>query len=190
MFAAYPASLLVLGLAFAQATLACPGAEHAHDHAHAPVKRAFPPFSLPVPPRPLVWGDVNVIHTTDTHGWLLGHQKLSEPEPNYSGDLGDFASFVRSSILRQTTHKATCQTCKNFATFETRRSISSRDLPPVLALNAMCFSEETHKLWRDTRRQTFLKPTIEVRGHIEGMDDPEATVYELRVRRFHFGHGS
>ncbi|PIL33613.1 hypothetical protein GSI_04236 [Ganoderma sinense ZZ0214-1] len=45
-------------------------------------------------PRPLVWGDVNIIHTTDSHGWLLGHQKTSFPEPNYSGDLGDFASFV------------------------------------------------------------------------------------------------
>ncbi|KAL4249233.1 Calcineurin-like phosphoesterase domain-containing protein [Abortiporus biennis] len=43
---------------------------------------------------PLEWGDVNIIHTTDTHGWLLGHQKTSFPEPNYSGDLGDFASFV------------------------------------------------------------------------------------------------
>ncbi|THV06273.1 hypothetical protein K435DRAFT_645636, partial [Dendrothele bispora CBS 962.96] len=46
------------------------------------------------PTRPLQWGDINFIHTTDTHGWLLGHQKTSFPEPNYSGDLGDFASFV------------------------------------------------------------------------------------------------
>ena len=35
------------------------------------------------PSRPLQWGDVNIIHTTDTHGWLLGHQKTSFPEPNY-----------------------------------------------------------------------------------------------------------
>lgn len=27
-------------------------------------------------------------------GWLLGHTKKSQPEPNYSGDFGDFASFV------------------------------------------------------------------------------------------------
>ncbi|KAJ3710318.1 Metallo-dependent phosphatase-like protein, partial [Lentinula raphanica] len=27
--------------------------------------------------------------------WFLGHQHLSYPEPNYSGDLGDFASFVK-----------------------------------------------------------------------------------------------
>lgn len=47
------------------------------------------------PSAPLLWGDVNIISTTDTHGWLLGHQKSSDPEPNYSGDFGDFASFVQ-----------------------------------------------------------------------------------------------
>ncbi|KAI9029778.1 nucleoside phosphatase family-domain-containing protein [Phycomyces nitens] len=39
---------------------------------------------------PLHWGDVNFIHTTDTHGWLEGH--LSEQ--SYNGDLGDFYSFA------------------------------------------------------------------------------------------------
>ncbi|KAG9312319.1 Metallo-dependent phosphatase-like protein [Chiua virens] len=67
---------------------------HARDgHAHVH-KREYPQVPLTPPYRPLVWGDFNVIHTTDTHGWLLGHQKSSWPEPNYSGDLGDFASFV------------------------------------------------------------------------------------------------
>lgn len=51
------------------------------------------PF-LATPSRPLEWGDVNFIHTTDTHGWLLGHQKFSEPEPNASGTLGDLYSFI------------------------------------------------------------------------------------------------
>lgn len=92
---------------------ACPDGEHAHRH----VRRAEPPVPLTPPSRPLVWGDVNIIHTTDTHGWLLGHQKTSFPEPNYryvcifgpllecayinidcirvlSGNFGDFASFV------------------------------------------------------------------------------------------------
>ncbi|KAI0253692.1 Metallo-dependent phosphatase-like protein [Lactifluus subvellereus] len=69
---------------------ACPDAGHTRQHA----RRAQPPVSLPLPSRPLVWGDVNIIHTTDSHGWLLGHQKASFPEPNYSGDFGDFASFV------------------------------------------------------------------------------------------------
>ncbi|KAJ3865100.1 Metallo-dependent phosphatase-like protein [Lentinula novae-zelandiae] len=69
--------------------------EHAHDHSHAHQKRLFPQTQLTKPTRPLEWGDLNIIHTTDTHGWLLGHQHTSFPEPNYSGDLGDFASFVQ-----------------------------------------------------------------------------------------------
>ncbi|KAK7691826.1 hypothetical protein QCA50_005230 [Cerrena zonata] len=72
---------------------ACPDEEHDdHDHSHS--KRAFPSTTLTVPSRSLEWGDINFIHTTDSHGWLLGHQKPSLPEPNYSGDLGDFSSFV------------------------------------------------------------------------------------------------
>ena len=84
--------LLVAIIVLASTSLGCPGDDH--DHAHTHSRRAFPQVNLPAPTRPLTWGDVNVIHTTDTHGWLLGHQKLTEPEPNYSGDLGDFASFV------------------------------------------------------------------------------------------------
>ncbi|EIW60790.1 poly(A)-specific ribonuclease [Trametes versicolor FP-101664 SS1] len=93
----------------------------------------------------------------------------------------DFASILRNSLLRRTTHKATCQTCKQFATFESRRAIRSRDLPPVLAVNAAVHNEDTHKFWRDQRRQTFLKPRVELRGQLENMDDPESVVYELRA---------
>ncbi|KAI0767149.1 Metallo-dependent phosphatase-like protein [Fomes fomentarius] len=73
---------------------ACPGEDHEDGHAHEHTRRAYPQAHLTPPSRPLVWGDLNIIHTTDSHGWLLGHQKASFPEPNYSGDLGDFASFV------------------------------------------------------------------------------------------------
>lgn len=40
--------------------------------------------------RDLTWGQLNFIHTTDTHGWLPGHLL----EPNYSADWGDLVSFV------------------------------------------------------------------------------------------------
>ena len=73
-------SLLTLSLA-AVAARACPGDDHGHEHARA--KRAYPSTQLTPPRRPLAWGEVNVIHTTDSHGWLLGHQKTSFPEPNY-----------------------------------------------------------------------------------------------------------
>ncbi|KAI0301752.1 Metallo-dependent phosphatase-like protein [Multifurca ochricompacta] len=69
---------------------ACPDGEHEHAYE----RRAEPIVHLTPPSRPLVWGDINIIHTTDSHGWLLGHQKASFPEPSYSGDFGDFASFV------------------------------------------------------------------------------------------------
>ena len=43
-----------------------------------------------VPQRPLSWGNVNFIHTSDTHGWLDGHHNV----PSWSGDWGDFVSFT------------------------------------------------------------------------------------------------
>ena len=58
--------------------VACPDGEH-----HQQTRFQAPPTALTPPPRPLVWGELNIIHTTDTHGWLLGHQKSSPPEPNY-----------------------------------------------------------------------------------------------------------
>lgn len=115
IFKLTPAAIL-LGLALR--STACAGDHlHARDgHAHQHLeRREYPQVPLTPPYRPLVWGDLNVIHTTDTHGWLLGHQKTSWAEPYYrlvftaqlpratvthppransSGDLGDFSSFV------------------------------------------------------------------------------------------------
>lgn len=74
----------LLGLVLGGA--ACTGDDEARDgvHVHEYLgKREYPQVPLTPPYRPLVWGDFNVIHTTDTHGWLLGHQKASFPEPNY-----------------------------------------------------------------------------------------------------------
>ena len=40
--------------------------------------------------RNLTWGKLNILQTTDTHGWLAGHLN----EPQYSADWGDYVSFV------------------------------------------------------------------------------------------------
>ncbi|KAK2609196.1 hypothetical protein QQS21_002278 [Conoideocrella luteorostrata] len=58
----------------------------------AVVARAAQPGAVkPVaaPMRDLAWGQLNFLHTTDTHGWIGGH--LSEPQ--YSADWGDYISF-------------------------------------------------------------------------------------------------
>lgn len=57
------------------------------------VARAMQPGAVepvPAPMRYLTWGQLNFLHTTDTHGWLGGHFQ----EPQYSADWGDYVSFA------------------------------------------------------------------------------------------------
>ncbi|KAF9086187.1 hypothetical protein BGX29_001539 [Mortierella sp. GBA35] len=65
-------------------------AAHGHDNHFEKRSQPGAPQPNPVDLSPLTWGDVNIIHTTDTHGWLSGHTK----EASYSADFGDFSSFL------------------------------------------------------------------------------------------------
>ncbi|KAM7188141.1 Metallo-dependent phosphatase-like protein [Rhypophila sp. PSN 637] len=56
--------------------------------ARAAQQGAAKPVAAPM--RDLVWGKLNFLHTTDTHGWHGGHLKESQ----YSADWGDYISFV------------------------------------------------------------------------------------------------
>lgn len=51
-----------------------------------------PSAAAPVaaPMWPLQWGQLNILHTTDTHGWHGGHLQESQ----YSADWGDYISFA------------------------------------------------------------------------------------------------
>ena len=65
-----------------------------HDAAHVRnVRRMQPgaPNATALPRSPLAWGQLNFLHTTDTHGWLEGHLK----EANYGADWGDYVSFTK-----------------------------------------------------------------------------------------------
>ncbi|KAI9747961.1 MAG: Calcium-transporting ATPase 10, plasma membrane-type [Chaenotheca gracillima] len=55
--------------------------------AHAAQPSAPAPVSAPL--RELPWGQLNFLHTTDSHGWHAGHLQ----EPSYSADWGDYISF-------------------------------------------------------------------------------------------------
>ncbi|KAB5562918.1 Metallo-dependent phosphatase-like protein [Coniochaeta sp. 2T2.1] len=48
------------------------------------------PSPVAVPMRDLQWGQINFLHTTDTHGWHGGHLQESQ----YSADWGDYVSFT------------------------------------------------------------------------------------------------
>lgn len=73
---------------------ACPGIDHAQGLAPRAVDHSIQPSGGDSLLRELTWGQLAVLSVTDVHGWYMGHQKSSYPEPNYSGDWGDFASFV------------------------------------------------------------------------------------------------
>ncbi|THV07954.1 hypothetical protein K435DRAFT_815204 [Dendrothele bispora CBS 962.96] len=108
---------------------------------------------------------------------------LMYPRRNMNGSLptSDFTTILRDSLLRKIMHKATCQTCKHFSNFSSRLSISTKDLPPILSVNACVNSEDNFTYWFDARGQTFLKPHIQLHGQVGDMDDPEEAVYELRA---------
>ncbi|RAK72629.1 metallophosphoesterase family protein [Aspergillus fijiensis CBS 313.89] len=48
------------------------------------------PDPVAAPLRDLELGQLNFLHTTDTHGWLAGHLQ----EPSYAADWGDYISFA------------------------------------------------------------------------------------------------
>lgn len=57
-----------------------------------PASWAIQPGAAPAQPAPLrqlEFGDINFLHTTDTHGWHAGHLL----EPSFSADWGDYISF-------------------------------------------------------------------------------------------------
>lgn len=100
----FSTTLVAAAVSFASTSLAC--AEDGHS-CYGPqndvvltrkVKRMQPESSNATsgPRAPLEWGQLNFLHTTDTHGWLEGHLK----EQNYGADWGDYVSF--STAMKQT----------------------------------------------------------------------------------------
>ncbi|KAF8201644.1 ubiquitin carboxyl-terminal hydrolase-domain-containing protein [Pholiota molesta] len=92
-----------------------------------------------------------------------------------------FGDILQSSLFRQIAHKAACPFCKHYATFTSRRSTSTRQLPPILAVNASVYNDENFSFWQDTRTSTFLQPQISLRGQVGDVDDDDVLLYEIRA---------
>jgi hypothetical protein len=78
-------------------------------------------------------------------------------------------------------HKATCQNCKGVRTFDSNRFVATSDLPPILAVNANVYNEETLEQWLDSRKQIFLAPTVELYGQLYEGEEPTSVTYNLRA---------
>ncbi|KAI0261046.1 ubiquitin carboxyl-terminal hydrolase-domain-containing protein [Gloeopeniophorella convolvens] len=101
--------------------------------------------------------------------------------PRKPGAENDFASTLQASLLRQMSHKATCQNCKLVRAFDSSRSVATSDLPPILAVNANVYNEGTMEHWLDTRKQKFLSTTVELHGSAGEVEDPISITYDLRA---------
>ncbi|KAI2463119.1 Metallo-dependent phosphatase-like protein [Annulohypoxylon bovei var. microspora] len=89
-----PTPALGLGLfLLTRGSVACSGCFGPVDHVeHVRHVKRMQPDAINAtygPTRALEWGQLNFLHTTDTHGWLEGHLK----QGNYGADWGDFVTF-------------------------------------------------------------------------------------------------
>ncbi|QRV85967.1 PAB-dependent poly(A)-specific ribonuclease subunit PAN2 [Ceratobasidium sp. AG-Ba] len=90
-----------------------------------------------------------------------------------------FSSLLSASILRETTHRSVCQSCRQQATFRSQRIVPANALPPVLAINAAPFTDDAASVWR-RKGESFLTPRVDVGC---GRDGEESVEYELKAGR-------
>ncbi|CAE6448890.1 unnamed protein product [Rhizoctonia solani] len=107
----------------------------------------------------------------DTLSHVVDLTFLRKPQSNLT-----FSSLLSASILRETTHRSVCQSCKQQATFRTQRIVPASALPPVLAVNTAILTDDAASIWR-TKGQNFLTPEVTVTC---GRDGSEGVEYELR----------
>ncbi|CCA66899.1 related to PAN2-component of Pab1p-stimulated poly(A) ribonuclease [Serendipita indica DSM 11827] len=81
---------------------------------------------------------------------------------NEASQYSDFASILRNSLIRDYSQKATCQSCKQVAVQNIRRSLTPELLPPILLLNTSIHNDEQLKLWQDSKNGRFLQPFVGV----------------------------
>jgi PAB-dependent poly(A)-specific ribonuclease subunit 2 len=107
-----------------------------------------------------------------------------------------FAELLRTSLLRESSTKATCASCKQFVPLASRRIIDGEledSLPAVLSVNAMVSTPEIFGLWQDKPTRggapapRFLPKQLVIRaddaGEIAFAEEGEGLVYDVTVSR-------
>lgn len=105
-----------------------------------------------------------------------------------------FTDLLRTSLLRESTTKATCSSCKQFVPLASRRIIDGEladSLPAVLSVNAMVSTPDVFEIWRDKlveegKSIPFLPKHIvasaDENGEVRFSDEGEGIVYDVTVR--------
>jgi PAB-dependent poly(A)-specific ribonuclease subunit 2 len=96
--------------------------------------------------------------------------------PRKAADAGPFADVLRAAIVRSSSTKAACPSCKQFAPLDSKRDLAAapeRSLPPVLSVNAMVSSSEQQEIWRDRteggKPKRFLPLSVAFRRGPKGL---------------------
>ena len=105
---------------------------------------------------------------------------LHAVDMTYPRKSGTFCDILRSSLIRESSTRASCSNCKQFAQLQTRRTLSS-SLPQVLSLNAMVSSSETLELWQEGFLQPSVYMSVLPGGDISVTTDGEADIYDVTV---------
>jgi len=110
--------------------------------------------------------------------------------PRKIAESPSFAELLRSSIIRETSTRAACSHCKQFAPLLSQRVLarpSDKGLPPVICVNAMVSGPEVFEVWKDKQKgkQTtrYLPGRVAFRPTEEGdmKVDEEGVAYEVKV---------
>ncbi|PWN52754.1 hypothetical protein IE53DRAFT_366908 [Violaceomyces palustris] len=105
----------------------------------------------------------------------------NEPPPP-----SDFASVLRSALVRETQSRAACRGCQFTALFRSRRVLpNNRDLPRALSINAAVHTGEQLSFWLDGKGpggkgsgRTYLPPRVAV--EVKGDDVRTRGIWEAK----------
>jgi len=121
------------------------------------------------------------------HGTL---QAVDLAYPRKPAEAPSFPELLRSSIIRETSTRAACSNCKQFAPLLSQRVLadpSSKGLPPVISVNAMISGPEVFEVWKDKRKAgetvQYLPSRVGFKMTESGdMEiDDTGVVYEVKV---------
>lgn len=138
--------------------------------------------------------DLKTTNTCQSCGHIATRQNTLQAVdlayPRKPVEAPSFPELLRSSIIRETSTRAACSNCKQFAPLLSQRVLAdptSKGLPPVISVNAMISGPEVFEVWKDKKKAgetvRYLPSRVGFKMTESGnMEIDEAgVVYEVKV---------